>query len=190
MSAVGVMDCVLAYPGPYDAVVLAGFAEHGRDGLQELLSAPVIEICEASAHIAQLVGRTYAVVTTLQRSVALIEDRLRVAGLSDRCASVRATGWATAEVDADPEGSAGAVLAQARRAVEEDHAEVICLGCAGFAGLEEAVRTELGVPVVDGVAAAVRLAEAVVGLGLTTSKRWTYALPEPKPIAGWPLTAP
>jgi len=189
LSAVAVMDCVVAYEGPYDAVVLAGFGEHGRDGLQELVEAPVIEICEASAHIAQMVGRSYSVVTTLQRSVPLIEDRLRVAGLSDRCASIRASGWATAEVDADPQGSARAVLAQARQAVEEDHAEVICLGCAGFAGLEDAIRTELGVPVVDGVAAAVRLAEAVVGLGLTTSKRWTYASPEPKAIAGWPLTA-
>ena len=157
------MDCVVAYEGPYDAVVLAGFGEHGRDGLQELVVAPVIEICEASAHVAQLVGRTYSVVTTLQRSVPLIEDRLRLAGLADRCASVRASGWATAEVDADPQGSAGAVLAQARQAVEEDHAEVICLGCAGFAGLEDTIRAELGVPVVDGVAAAVRLAEAVVG---------------------------
>jgi allantoin racemase len=188
LSAVAVMDCVLAYEGPYDAVVLAGFGEHGRDGLQELVAVPVIEICEASAHVAQLVGRTYAVVTTLQRSVPLIEDRLRAAGLSDRCASVRATGLTTAEVDADPKGSVRAVLVQARQAVEQDHAEVICLGCAGLAGLEGSIRTELGVPVVDGVAAAVRLAEAVVGLGLTTSKRWTYASPEPKAIAGWPLT--
>jgi allantoin racemase len=188
LAAVGVMDCVLAYEEAYDAVVLAGFGEHGRDGLQELVAAPVIEICEASAHVAQMVGRSYAVVTTLQRSVPLIEDRLRVAGLSDRCASVRATGLTTAEVDADPQRAAGAVLVQARRAVEEDHAEVICLGCAGLAGLEDGIRTGLGVPVVDGVAAAVRLAEAVVGLGLTTSKRWTYASPEPKPIAGWPLT--
>jgi allantoin racemase len=188
LAAVGVMDCVLAYEEAYDAVVLAGFGEHGRDGLQELVAAPVIEICEASAHVAQMVGRSYAVVTTLQRSVPLIEDRLRVAGLSDRCASVRATGLTTAEVDADPQRAAGADLVQARRAVEEDHAEVICLGCAGLAGLEDGIRTGLGVPVVDGVAAAVRLAEAVVGLGLTTSKRWTYASPEPKPIAGWPLT--
>jgi allantoin racemase len=189
LAAVGVMDCVLAYEGAYDAVVLAGFGEHGRDGLQELVAAPVIEICEASAHVAQMVGRSYAVVTTLQRSVPLIEERLRIAGLSDCCASVRASGLATSEVDADPQRAARAVLVQARRAVEEDHAEVICLGCAGLAGLEDAIRTELCVPVVDGVAAAVRLAEAVVGLGLTTSKRWTYAPPEPKPIAGWPLTA-
>ena len=189
LAAVGVMDCVLAYEGPYDAVVLAGFGEHGRDGLQELVAAPVIEICEASAYVAQMVGRSYAVVTTLQRSVPLIEDRLRIAGLSDRCASVRASGLTTAAVDADPQGAMNAVLVQARQAVEEDHAEVICLGCAGLAGLEDAIRTELGVPVVDGVAAAVRLAEAIVGLGLTTSKRWTYAPPEPKQIAGWPLTA-
>jgi allantoin racemase len=42
LSAVGVMDCVLSYDEPYDAVVLAGFGEHGRDGLQELVTAPVI----------------------------------------------------------------------------------------------------------------------------------------------------
>jgi allantoin racemase len=188
LAAVAVMDCVLAYDSPYDAVVLAGFGEHGRDGLQELITAPVIEICEASAHVAQLVGRTYSVVTTLQRSVPLIEDRLRLAGLADRCASVRACGLSTAEVDADPQQAVRAIVAEARRAVEQDHAEVICLGCAGLAGLEEQIRTDLGVPVVDGVAAAVRLAEAVVGLGLTTSKRWSYATPEPKQFTGWPLT--
>lgn len=188
LAAVGVMDAVVAYEGPYDAVVLAGFGEHGRDGLQELVSAPVIEICEASAHVAQLVGRSYSVVTTLQRSAPLIEDRLRLAGLSDRCASVRASGLSTAEVDADPSGAARAVLAEARRAVEEEFAEVICLGCAGLAGIEDAIRSELGVPVIDGVAAAVRLAEAVVGLGLSTSKRWTYAPPASNPVTGWPLT--
>ena len=73
--------------------------------------------------------------------------------------------------------------------MEHDHAEVICLGCAGMAGLEEAITSELGVPVVDGVGAAVRLAEALVGLGLRTSKVSTYARPDPKKITGWPLSA-
>jgi Asp/Glu/hydantoin racemase len=104
LSAVGVMDRVLAYREPYDAVVLAGFGEHGRDGLQELIAAPVVEIC------------------------------------------------------------------------------------AGMAGLEQAITAELGVPVVDGIGAAVRLAEAVVGLGLATSKVSTYAPPDTKPITGWPLS--
>jgi allantoin racemase len=57
-----------------------------------------------------------------------------------------------------------------------------------MAGLEEAITTALGVPVIDGVAAAVRFAEAVVGLGLKTSKVSTYAKPDPKKITGWPLS--
>ncbi len=120
------MDRVLAFDEPYDAVVLAGFGEHGRDGLQELIEQPVVEICEASAHVAMMIGREYAVVTTLQRSVPPIEDRLRLAGLWDRCASVRASGMSTLEVDQDPAGAVRAVVAEARKAVELDHAEVIC----------------------------------------------------------------
>src|SRR6266568_2810861 len=185
LSAVAVMDRVVAY----DAVVLAGFGEHGRDGLQELIEQPVVEICEASAHMAMLVGRSYSVVTTLQRSVPAIEDRLRLAGLSQRCASVRASGMSTLEVDSDPAGASRAIVAEARAAVQNDHAEVICLGCAGMAGLEEAITTELRVPVIDGVGAAVRLAEALVGLGLRTSKVSTYAPPDPKKITAWPLSA-
>lgn len=147
----------------------------------------MIEICEASAHVAMMIGRTYSVVTTLQRSVPAIEDRLRLGGLSDRCASVRASGMSTLEVDADPEGAVRAVVAEARIAVENDHAEVICLDCAGMAGLEEAITSELHVLIIDGVGAPVRLAETVVGLGLKTSKISAYALPGPKRIIGWPL---
>jgi allantoin racemase len=188
LSAVGVMDRVLAYDEPFDAVVLAGFGEHGRDGLQELLEQPVVEICEASAQVAMLVARSFSVVTTLQRSVPAIEDRLRLAGLLDRCASIRASGMSTAELDADPAAAVRDIVAQARIAVERDHAEAICLGCAGMAGLEESITAELGVPVIDGIGAAVRLAEAVVGLGLATSKVSTYARPDPKKIIGWPLS--
>jgi allantoin racemase len=184
-----VMDRVLSFDEPYDAVVLAGFGEHGRDGLQELIEQPVVEICESSAHVAMMIGREYSVVTTLQRSVPPIEDRLRLAGLWDRCASVRASGMSTLEVDQDPAGAVRAVVAEARKAVEIDHAEVIALGCAGMAGLEEAITTELHVPVIDGVGAAVRLAEALVGLGLKTSKISTYAVPDPKTIIAWPLSA-
>jgi allantoin racemase len=189
LSAVAVMDRVIGYGEPYDAVVLAGFGEHGRDGLQELIEQPVLEICEASAQVAMMIGRSYAVVTTLPRSVPAIEDRLSLAGLTARCASVRASGMSTLEVDSDPAGAVRAVVEQARLAVQTDHAEVICLGCAGMAGLEEAITTQLSVPVIDGVGAAVKLAEAVVGLGLRTSKVSTYARPDPKRIIAWPLSA-
>ncbi|RCG32511.1 Asp/Glu/hydantoin racemase [Sphaerisporangium album] len=188
LSAVAVMDRVLTFGEPYDAVVMAGFGEHGREGVQEIVDVPVLDIAECSAHVAQLIGRSYSVVTTLPRSVAAIEDRLRLAGLADRCASVRSCGLSTLDVDRDPAAAMEAIVAEAARAVREDRAEVICLGCGGMAGLDEAITARLGVPVVDGVAAAVRLAEALVGLGLSTSKVCTYAPPDPKEITGWPLS--
>jgi allantoin racemase len=57
-----------------------------------------------------------------------------------------------------------------------------------MAGLEEAITEQLGVPVIDGVGAAVRFAEALVSLGLQTSKVGAYAPPEPKQIVAWPLS--
>ncbi|MEW2570429.1 aspartate/glutamate racemase family protein [Streptomyces sp. NPDC047070] len=189
LSAVAVMDRVLAHPGPYDAVVQAGFGEHGREGLQELLDVPVIDITEAAAHLAMLLGRTYSVITTLDRAVPQIEDRLTLAGLLGRCASVRASGLSVLELDHDPDRAVQEIAEQAVRAVHDDKAEVIVLGCGGMAGLEEKVRARAGVPVIDGTAAAVKLAESLTGLGLSTSKIRTYAPPRPKDVTAWPLGA-
>jgi allantoin racemase len=188
LAAVAVMSAVVTYEGPFDAVVQAGFGEHGREGLQELLDCPVVDITEAAGHVACLIGHRYSVVTTLDRTVPLIEDRLRLAGLRERCASVRSSGLTVLELDEDPEAAVKAIVREAELAVRDDRAEVICLGCGGMAGLDEAVLRATGVPVVDGVTAAVKLAESLVELGLSTSKVRTYAPPRPKRVAGWPLT--
>ena len=51
------------------------------------------------------------------------------------------------------------------------------LGCAGMADLTAWLTKETGVPVIDGVAVAVRMIEALVGAGLSTSKAGAYAWP-------------
>lgn len=187
LAAVAVMDAVQRYDGPYDAVIQAGFGEHGREGLQELLEVPVVDITDAGAHTAMLLGHRYSVVTTLDRTVPLIQDRLRLAGVDRNCASVRASGLSVLELEGDPAATVAAIAQEAKRAVAEDHAEVICLGCGGMAGLDTAVREATGAPVVDGVAAAVKLAESLVQLGLRTSKVRTYARPRQKVLTGWPF---
>lgn len=193
LSAVAVMDVVATLLDggrfDFDAVVLAGFGEHGRDALAEMLAVPVFDIAECAAHVAHLIGRRFSVVTTLGRSIAPIQDRLQLAGLAAHCASVRACGLGTAEVDADPDGAVRAIVAEAARAVAEDGADVICLGCAGMAGVTAAISAELGVPAVDGVAAAVALAQAVVHLGLSTSKVGVYAPGPDNPRSHWPISA-
>ncbi|MBK0869016.1 Asp/Glu/hydantoin racemase [Saccharopolyspora sp. HNM0986] len=186
LAAVAVMEAVRAYPEPFDAVIQAGYGEHGREGLQELLEVPVVDITEAAASTAQFVGRTYSVVTSLDRTVPLIEDRLAAAGLNSRCASVRASGLPVLELDRDPRAAVEAIAQEAVRAVQDDRAEVVCLGCGGMSGLAERVIERTGVPVVDGVTAAVTTAESLVRLGLTTSKVRTYAPPRPKTMTNWP----
>ncbi|MEO5745022.1 MAG: aspartate/glutamate racemase family protein [Terracoccus sp.] len=186
LAAIAVMETVRRYDQPYDAVIQAGYGEHGREGLQELLDVPVVDITEAAASTAQFLGHKYSVVTTLDRAVPLIEDRLKLAGLDARCASVRAGGLGVLDLEADPDAAVEAIVAEAVRAVQEDHAEVICLGCGGMAELNERVAARTGVPVVDGVAAAVTIAESLVRLGLTTSKVRTYAPPRPKTFLNWP----
>ncbi|MBE8592595.1 Asp/Glu/hydantoin racemase [Pseudomonas sp. MAFF 301449] len=188
LAAIAVMDRVMAYDQPFDAVIQAGYGEHGREGLQELLNVPVVDITEAAASTAMFLGHAYSVVTTLDRTVPLIEDRLKLAGLYQRCASVRASGMAVLELEEDPLAAMEAIVRQAELAIREDKAEVICLGCGGMAGLDEQIRQRTGVPVVDGVTAAVTIAESLVRLGLSTSKIRTYATPRPKKVIGWPST--
>ena len=114
LAAIAVMDTVSSYPEPFDAVIQAGYGEHGREGLQELLDVPVVDITEAAASTAMFLGHKYSVVTTLDRTVPLIEDRLKLAGLDARCASVRASGLAVLELEADPERAVEAIVRAGR----------------------------------------------------------------------------
>jgi allantoin racemase len=79
-------------------------------------------------------------------------------------------------------GARARIAAEIERAKCDDRAEAIVLGCAGMAGLAADLSTRCGLPVVDGVAAAVTLIEALVRLGLRTSKLGGYAPPLPKVI--------
>ncbi len=187
LAALGVMDAVMKYPGEFDAVIQAGYGEHGREGLQELLDVPVVDITEAGAALAMFLGHRFSVVTTLDRTVPLIEDRLLLAGLDGHCASVRASGLAVLELEQEPERAVEAIADEAELAVLADHAEVIVLGCGGMADLKKAIVSRCDVPVIDGVSAAVKLAEALVGLEMSTSKARTYAPARSKAMTGWPF---
>lgn len=188
VAAVAVMDAILGFDGPFDAVIQAGFGEHGVEALRELLDVPVVDITEAAASVAMLVGRRFSVVTTLDRTIPLIEDRLQLMGVHSRCASIRAAQVPVLALEKDM--AFDAIAAEARAAVDDDRAEVVCLGCAGLAGAADLYADAIGAPVVDGVTAAVKLAESLVDLGLRTSKVRTFAPPRRKRISGWPLTAP
>ncbi len=157
-----------------DAFVLACFGDPGLDAAREVASGPVVGIAEAAMRTAGYLGGAFSVVTTLRRTVPHTERLVARYGLREQCRSVRATDIAVLDLDGDPE-TFKQLRDEARSAVESDGADVIVLGCAGMSGLAAALQDELGVPVVDGVAAAVVTAESLVRLGLSTSRAGEYA---------------
>jgi len=76
------------------------------------------------------------------------------------------------------------LLREIERAKAEDGAEAIVLGCAGMSSLCERLKEATGVPVIDGVTAAVKMAEALVGAGYATSKANSYDYPRVKSATG------
>nr|WP_123507518.1 aspartate/glutamate racemase family protein [Frondihabitans sp. PhB188] len=184
ISAAAVLQTLETLPADIDGVVMAGFGEHGREGARELLSIPVVDITEAAAHLAMPLGRRFGVVTTVRRAVGQIEDSLTNAGLIAKCAAIEDTGLGVLELEEDAFATAEAFVEAGQRAIAKG-AEVICLGCAGMAGLEVHVRDRLPVPVIDGVAAAAAMVETLVRQGLTTSKVESFAAPLAK-ARSWP----
>jgi allantoin racemase len=171
-----------------DAYVIACFGDPGLHAARELARGPVIGIAEAAFHAASLVATGFSVVTTLSRTCVIAEHLVQQYGFERRCRGIHGTDIAVLELE-DPASDAFArVLASAQHALEHDRSGAIVLGCAGMADLCHRLQSELGVPVIDGVAAAVTFAEALLRLGLGTSKRGDYAAPLIKDYAG--LAAP
>jgi allantoin racemase len=164
--------------GTADGYVIACFGDPGLDAARELARGPVVGIAEAAMRTAAYLGRGFSVVTTLDRTRGRAEDLAAHYGLARFCRRVRAVEIGV--LDLEEPGARDGVLAECRRAVAEDGADAVVLGCAGMADLCR----EIGVPVVDGVAAATRTVETLVALGLRTGDRGEFARPPAKPYTG------
>ena len=160
----------------YDAVVIACFDDTGVDALRCVVEVPVIGIGEAAYHAAAMVSTKFSVVTTLSRSIAGLEANLLRYGLDRRCGRVRASDVPVLKLEEGDQSTIDRIRAEIAAAISEDGAEAIVLGCAGMTDLMSRLSEEFGLPVIDGVACGVTMAEALVASGLKTSKIRTYSL--------------
>ena len=183
----GAMFAVQSQHSAVAGYVIACFDDTGLDAARCVLDAPVVGIGEAACHMASLVAARFSVITTLSRSVSPIEHNLVKYGLAARCARVRAAEVAVLDLEGATSDAYAHISNEIRIALKQDRAEAIVLGCAGMTDLAARLSKEHGVPVIDGVGAAVKLIESLAALGLKTSKRTTYAAPLAKAYAG---TAP
>ncbi len=183
MSILGLVDEIRANPQA-DAYIIACFGDPGLMAAREITASPVIGIAEAAMHAASFVATGFSVVTTLERTRIIAEQLARNYGMEHHCRRVRATDIPVLELDKPGSNARALILKECERAIAEDKSGAIVLGCAGMADLAHYLEDKLQVPVIDGVVAAVKFAEALIGMGLKTSKRGDLAFPVRKLYIG------
>ena len=166
-----------------DGYVLACFGDPGLEAARELARGPVVGIAEAGMRTATYLGRSFSVVTTLGRTRGRAWHLAHTYGVERACRGVHACEIPVLELESSPDARAR-ITEACREALALDESDVIVLGCAGMADLCADISSEIGAPVVDGVAAAVVTVEGLVRLGLRTSEVGEYATPPAKPYAG------
>lgn len=184
VAAAGVAEQMRQAPA-HDAAVIACFGDPGLDAAREATSAPVLGIAEAAFHAASFLATGFSVVTTMQRTCVIAERLVQRYGFERSCRGIHGTEIPVLALEDCGDETAAQIEACAREALARDRSGAIVLGCAGMAALCRTLQQRLQVPVIDGVAAAVKFAEGLAALGLGTSKRGDYASPLPKAYGGW-----
>jgi allantoin racemase len=161
-----------------DGYVIACFGDPGLLAARELAKGPVLGIAEAAMHAASFVATGFSIVTTLDRTRVIAQHLVESYGMSRFCHKIRAIDLPVLSLETP--AAQTAILQECRLALAEDHCGAIVLGCGGMADLPAQLSQELGIPVIDGVSAAVKFVEALVGMGLGTSKVGDLAYPTAK----------
>ncbi|WP_044871240.1 aspartate/glutamate racemase family protein [Pseudomonas sp. LFM046] len=195
-SIEGHYDEALSVPGLLQAIrdgeqdgaeghVIACFGDPGLLAAREIARHPVIGIAEAAMHLATWVATGFSIVTTLGRTKVIARHLVERYGFHQHCRGIHAVEIPVLALDEDPQGLFRIMRDACRDALERDESGAIVLGCAGMSHLAQGLQEELGVPVIDGVSAALKMVEMLGELRLSTSKRGDLDFPLPKPYAGF-----
>ncbi len=162
IAAHAALDAYAEHGEGADVVILACFGDPGLLALREVANVPVIGMAEAACLEAAGRGR-FAIVTGGAGWGPMLREFVGLLGLTDRLAGIRTVAPTGAEIAADPDGSRELLARACREAARDDGADVVILGGAGLVGIAERIAAEVPVPLIDGLAAAIRRAEAGCG---------------------------
>ena len=144
-----------------DAVVLACFGDPGLAALKEVSKVPVIGMAEAAILQASAVGKRFSIVTGGERWKPMLEEFIAAQGMSARLASVRTVAPTGADIARHPKAAMALLAKGCMACVREDGADVVILGGAGLAGLAAKLKSSVEVPLLDGLACAISMAEGL-----------------------------
>jgi allantoin racemase len=163
----------------YDAVCIDTMSDSGVNALRSVLDIPVIGPGRCSYLTALMLGDRFSVLTQWDPWIGLYKKGLRECGLEDKCASIRSINMPP-DVSNLLGGKEEVVFPKLKAAAEqciEDGADVICMGSTTMHEAVPYLRENLPVPVINPGPLTYKLAEFLLGLGLTQSRK---AYPRPR----------
>ena len=155
------VDALANDTGRKDAVVLACFGDPGLAALKEVSKVPVIGMAEAAILQASAIGKRFSIVTGGERWKPMLEEFVAQQGMSARLASVRTVAPTGADIARNPKAALALLAKGCTACVREDGADVVILGGAGLAGLAAKLKASVEAPLLDGLACAISMAEAL-----------------------------
>jgi Asp/Glu/hydantoin racemase len=167
-----------------DAAICAAFGDPGLGGARELFDFPVVGMAEAAMLVACTLGRSFGIVSFSKSLEPWFAEIVVWHGLSGRCAAIRALDETFTSIDDVQEEKESALVELANRTVENDQVDVVILAGAPLAGLAGKIRERVPVPLVDGIQAAVTMAEGLVRLNPRKAIAGTFRRPGPKGSQG------
>lgn len=155
----------------FSAIVLYCMNDPAIDASRELVTIPVIAAGETSLHLATMLGSRFTFLTVIDQMIPEVEAMIQRSQIKLSClASVRSLNIPVAQMRDDLQKTKEIVIREGRKAVQEDRAHVLVLGCFGLAGLGRVVQEALGIPVVDPAFVSIATAELLIHSNLAHSK--------------------
>lgn len=157
----------------YDAAILGCAGDPGLDAIRELTDKMlVVGPGQTSMIVSAMLGHKFSVITPEETLIPSSHELAFKAGVLEKLASVVAINIPVLELMTNREESMQKIIAAGKKAVKEDRADALALGCMsmGFLNVAEEIEKAVGVPVVNPSKAALKIAEALVSSGLMHSK--------------------
>ena len=171
----------------YDAVVPLGMLDLGVDGGRSAVDIPVVGPLQATLHIAAQVGENFGIICYHPSAIARHRAQTRAYGMEHWIAGRRASGFYLQQIAANKNAMIESFLMAARALIDQDGADVIIPQGITQCPVQmkpDWLSKELGVPVVEGIGAPIRLAALLVSLGLKQSRvRWQKSGSQPPELS-------
>jgi allantoin racemase len=178
----------------YHAMVIGCFYDPALEDSREISGKTVVVApCQAAVQIAANIANRFSIIIGQEKWAVQMHERVAAYGYNARLASMRSIEVGVPDLQKDIARTTDRILEAGRRARDEDKAEALILGCTCSFGMHEVVQRELGIPVIDPIIAAFKMAEFLGGLqrtlDLKPSRLWSSAPPPEAELAQFGIFA-